>query len=287
MKKLMQYLGVLGVGLLILSGCAKSPGSKEQTITAVGSSALQPLVEAAGENYNQIHPNAFVTVQGGGSGTGLSQIQQGAVAIGNSDVFAEQKKGIKAQNLIDHKVCVVAVVPVVNKQVAIKNLSLSQLQAIFAGEITNWREVGGPNLQISLVNRAQGSGTRTVFEQQVMQGRTSKRAPEQDSSGMVRQIVKKTPGAISYVALPYLSSDLKPLTVDHVAVTAKNVQNNRWKIWSYEHMYTTKNLNQLTKDFIRYLLSDKFQQNEVRKMRYIPIKAMRYQQNAQGQTTKL
>lgn len=284
MKKLNWGL-LLIVTSLLLTGCRRS--QQEQSITAVGSSALQPLVEAAGDRYNQSHPNSFITVQGGGSGTGLSQIQQRAVAIGNSDVFAEQKTGIKADKLIDHRICVVAVVPIVNSQVTVKNITLQQLQEIFAGKITNWRTLGGPNLKISIVNRASGSGTRMVFEQQVMQGLTSIKAPEQDSSGMVRQIVKNTPGAISYVALPYLTHDLRTLKIDNIAVSTKNVQTNRWKIWSYEHMYTTKNPNLLTRKFIAYLLSAAFQEREVKQMHYIPIQSMQYQQDAHGKVTKV
>lgn len=278
--KLLLLLGVISS----LSGCSHT-NNRQETITAVGSSALQPLIEAGGEKYSQKNPQAYINVQGGGSGTGLAQIQQGAVAIGNSDVFAEQKKGIQAQNLIDHKVCVVAVVPVVNRQVPLNNLSTTQLQAIFMGKITNWQQVGGPRLPITIINRAQGSGTRMIFEQQVMQGQPFKKAPEQDSSGMVRQIVKNTPGAISYVAWPYLTQDLKPLAIDQIKLTTANVAQNHWKIWAYEHLYTTKNPNKLTRQFIKFILSEQFQEQEVRQMHYIPMKQMRYQQDAHGRVS--
>ncbi|UQS83313.1 phosphate ABC transporter substrate-binding protein PstS family protein [Bombilactobacillus thymidiniphilus] len=274
------------LAVLCLTACSHTQ-AKEQTITAVGSSALQPLVEAAGEKYNHVNPASFINVQGGGSGTGLSQIQQGAVAIGNSDVFAEQKKGIKTSKLVDHRVCVVPVVPVLNKDIKVKNLSLQQLQNIFVGKITNWRQVGGPDLPIAIINRAQGSGTRMIFEQQVLQGHTGIKSPEQDSSGMVRQIVKNTPGAISYVALPYLTDDLAALKINGHAVTAHNVQTNKWPIWSYEHMYTTKNPDHLTRDFMKFILSDEFQQQDVKKMRYVPIRSMHYRQDYQGNKTKI
>ncbi|MCO6541759.1 MAG: phosphate ABC transporter substrate-binding protein PstS family protein [Lactobacillus sp.] len=277
-------LFLLGVVLLTVTGCSQT---KQQTVTAVGSSALQPLVEAAGEQFSKQNSQAYINVQGGGSGTGLSQVQQQAVQIGNSDVFAEQKKGIQASNMVDHRVCVVAVVPIVNKKVGVDNLTLQQLQAIFMGKIDNWQAVGGPNLAITLVNRAQGSGTRTIFEQQVMQGRPSKKSSEQDSSGMVRQIVKNTPGAISYVAWPYLTKETPALKINGVKLSVASVTNNTWPIWSYEHMYTTKNANDDTKQLIDYILSDNFQKHEVRQMHYIPIKQMHYQQDATGKTTRI
>ncbi|NVY96834.1 phosphate ABC transporter substrate-binding protein PstS family protein [Lactobacillus sp. DCY120] len=274
-----KVLGMVILMTCLLTGCA---GTGTKPTTAVGSSALQPLVEAAGEKLMKQDPKAYINVQGGGSGTGLSQVQQGAVAIGNSDVFAEQKKGINASKLRDYKVCVVAIVPVVNRQVGVRNLSLAQLQAIFMGRITNWRQVGGPNLAITVINRSPGSGTRMVFDQQVMRGQPLKPAPEQDSSGMVRQIVKNTPGAISYLAWPYLTSDLQSLKINQVSLTVTNVAQNRWPIWAYEHMYVPRQTTPTTQALIKLILSDDFQESTVRKMRYIPIKWMQYEQDARG-----
>lgn len=228
----------------------------------------------------------FINVQGGGSGTGLSQIQQGAVDIGNSDLFAEEKAGIKAKALVDHKVAVVGIAPIVNPKVGVKNVSMAQLQKIFLGEITNWQQLGGKNVPIVLVNRAQGSGTRATFEKWVMQGKQPMAAQEQDSTGMVRQIVGSTPGAISYVAFSYIDKTVQGLSVDGVAPTDANVTTNQWRIWSYEHMYTKGQPKGLTKKFLAYVMSPAIQKKLVLKMGYVPMTQMKVVRDANGKVSK-
>jgi phosphate transport system substrate-binding protein len=271
-----RILMLLGLFILVgtLTAC-QSGSNNGRSITAVGSSALQPLVEAVGENYTSAHSGNFINVQGGGTGTGLSQIQEGAVDIGNSDLYAEQKKGINAKKLVDHKVAVVGITPVINKQLAIKNLTKKQLIGIFTGDITNWQQVGGPDRTIVVINRAQGSGTRSTFERWALNGQSSLQAQEQDSTGMVRQIVSSTPGAISYMAFAYVDKTIKTVSVDNIQPTNKNVETNRWPIWSYEHMYTRGQPKGLTKDFIDYMMSDSVQEKVVGKLGYIPMSQMK------------
>ncbi|WP_288746494.1 phosphate ABC transporter substrate-binding protein PstS [uncultured Enterococcus sp.] len=266
---------------ILISGCAKWVDQGE-SITAVGSSALQPLVESVAEEFQSNNPGKFINVQGGGSGTGLSQVQAGAVEIGNSDLFAEEKSGIDATKLEDHRVAVVGITPIVNPKVGIKNISLANLKKVFTGEITNWKELGGTDTPIVLLNRASGSGTRATFEKWVMGGQEAKQAQEQDSSGMVRQIVKDTAGAISYVAFSYVTSDVQTLSIDGVKPTDENVMDNKWIIWSYEHMYTKKSPDSLTQSFIEYILSDEIQENLVTKLGYIPVSKMTVQRDWEG-----
>lgn len=279
MKKIL-LLPFIGLTML-MAGCA-SWIDRGESITAVGSSALQPLVETVAELYQAENPGKFVNVQGGGSGTGLSQVQVGAVEIGNSDLFAEERSGIDASLLVDHRVAAVGITPIVNKGIGVDNISLEDLKKIFLGEITNWQEVGGIDQPVVLLNRASGSGTRGTFEKWVLDGEISKQAQEQDSSGMVRQIVGDTPGAISYVAFSYVTEDVTPLSIDGVEPTEENVTTNDWVIWSYEHMYTRGEPESLTKEFLDFVLSDEIQNTIVGELGYIPVSKMQVERDWEG-----
>lgn len=255
---------------------------KQAKVTNVGSTALQPLAEAAVPGFNQQHPRVNVTIQGGGSGTGLSQVQAGAVDLGSSDVYAEQKKGIDATKLEDHIVAVAGIVPIVNPKLKVNNLTTDQLRRIFTGEITNWQTVGGPDEKITIINRADGSGTRLAFEDLILKGQAPKPAQEQDSNGTVKQIVANTPGAISYVALPYVNSTVKTLTLNGVKATAANIQTNRWPLWSYEHVYLRKNASPAARAFVKYLTSPTVQQTLVPKAHYVSVDEMQVHRDAHG-----
>lgn len=290
MKKLSAMLLLAGV---FLAGCGNasptgnsSTNSKQVQIVAVGSTALQPLVESAQEQFVAKNANYQITVQGGGSGTGLSQVASGSVQIGNSDVFAEEKDGVDASKLVDHQVAVVGMAPVVNKAVGVKNVTKDQLIAIFTGKVKNWQELGGKDQEIVVVNRASGSGTRATFEKWGLDGAKTIQAQEQDSSGTVKKIVSSTPGAISYLALSYIDDSLEALSLDGVTPTAENIETNDWPIWSYEHMYTKGKPTKEIKKFLDYMVSDEVQEGLVKDLGYLPVTKMQVSRSADGQVTE-
>lgn len=272
-------LGLFAI-VIILIGVAyvnRDQNKQGTSITAVGSTALQPLVEAAGEEFSKDNPGVFVNVQGGGSGTGLSQIQQGAVSIGNSDLFAGEQTGINENKLVDNRVAVIGITPIINKQAGVRALTSQQLKDIFTGKITNWNQVGGRNQQIVIVNRTQGSGTRITFEKWALNKEQSVASQEQDSSGTARQIVATTPGAISYVSFSYADNTVIAPTLNGIKPSNHNVKTNKWKIWSYEHMYTQKRPDKDTAKFVAFVLSKHVQSKLVPQLGYIPVTDMKVQ----------
>lgn len=266
-KKIAIVITLFLAVLLVVAGCGnkganRAPSNSENSgsITAAGSSALLPLVEEAASQFMSENPNAKINVQAGGSGTGLKLVSEGSVDIGNSDIFASEKLDAdKAKELVDHKVCVVGFATVINPNVKVDNVTKQQLIDIFTGKIKNWKELGGDDQKIVILNRPPSSGTRATFKKYALDGQEEAQGISLtgENSGAIRKMVADTPGAISYLALSYVDSSVKALKLEGVEPTKENIISGKYPVWSYEHMYTKGEPTGLTKDFIEYMMSDK------------------------------
>ncbi|MEA2718184.1 MAG: phosphate transport system substrate-binding protein [Candidatus Eremiobacteraeota bacterium] len=226
----------LAATLLGFSAAATSvPAFADTTITIAGSTALLPLVKDAAAAYQAAHPDVKINVSGGGSGTGINQVAAKAIDIGDSDILAPSHP-----ELHDNRVAVVGFAVIVNSGVTVKNLSKKQLQDIFSGKAANWKDVGGSDQKIVVVNRPRNSGTRAVFAKTLMGSvPISESGLTEDATGTVVSVVKQTPGAISYAALSGTrGSGLTELSIDGVAPADDNIVTGKYPVWSYEHMFT-------------------------------------------------
>lgn len=258
-------LGALGCGSDNKAADKKAGAKVTGQITGSGSSALLPLAKDAAAKFKAINPEVSITLNGGGSGTGLKQVADGSVMIGNSDVAAETKlKPEVAKQLVDHKVCVVTMAPVINKDIAgkVKSLTKAQLKDIFTAKVTNWKEVGGPDEPIVLITRPATSGTRALFQEFALGGakEASNKSLETDDSGTLLQSVKDNKGAIGYVALSYLvnNKDVATVDIDGVEPTLENTYNGKYPVWGYEHMYTKGEAKDAVKAFLDFIMSAEY-----------------------------
>lgn len=235
------------------------------SITVSGSSALLPLMEQSIEKFKEKNPDVEVSAQAGGSGTGLTQVSNGTVDIGNSDIFAEEKLDAdKSKELVDHKVVAEGFAVVVSKSLGIDSLTSVQIQDIFSGKITNWKDVGGPDKEIFLVHRTAGSGTRATFEKTILGGDKSLEndslGATQDSNGAVLTAMKQNDGAISYLGLAYMNTQeakdaLTAVKLDGVSDDKANICDGSYKFWSWGHMYTKGEATGAAKSFIEFVTS--------------------------------
>ncbi len=294
-KKLKLIVSAVAITVSVgaFTGCGSSSSSDSASndskkvvlsgsITASGSTALQPLAAEAANSFQAKNPKTSVSVQPGGSGTGLKDVAAGNVQIGNSDVFAEEKlPADQAQTLVDHKVCVVGFAAVVNDKVTVTNLTKDQLVGIFTGKIKNWKEVGGSDLKIAVLNRPTSSGTRATFKKYALGGQEEAQgtALTEDTNGAVSKTLKTTEGSISYLASSFLNTPanldgIKVLKFNDVEMTPANIESGKYDIWSYEHMYTKGAATDVTKGFIDYMTGTDFKAT-ITKMGYMPIADMK------------
>ena len=248
------------------------------TITAAGSTALQPLVDAAGKIYTAACPGSTITVNGGGSGTGLTQVAAGSIDIGDSDVTAASKLATPdAAALVDHLVAKQGWIVVANTGVTgVTNLTTAQNVAIWTGQVTNWSAVGGPNLPIVLILRPTSSGTRATFKQIVLGGATEAngQALTEDSNGAVTTAVQATPGSISVIGFAYYEtakSGLVGFQLDGVDATVANMASGVYKLNAVGHMYTKGEATGLAKSFLDYMVSPAVQQGVIPANFYAPV----------------
>lgn len=283
-KKIVLAMGTLLVSAsMLLAGCggggsqqaASSGGEKiSGKISASGSTALLPLLKPAQEAFQDKYKDVTVNVAGGGSFTGMNQVAEGSVDIGDSDVNLPDE--YKDKGLVDHKVVVEPFVFIVDKANKVDNLTKDQVIGILTGKITNWKEVGGDDQKITLIHRAKSSGSRATISDVVLKGANfTDDAVIQDSNGAVRAAIASTPGAIGYVDAPYADDSVKVLKFDGVEYSAQNIIDGKYPIYGYGHMYTKGEPTGAVKAFIDYILSDEFQNSQVEKLGFIPVSKMK------------
>jgi phosphate transport system substrate-binding protein len=257
------------------AGCATG------SITDGGSTAMQPMAERARDAYQAKCAGSTIDVQGGGSGTGLTNVSQGAFQIGNSDVTAESKLATPdAAALVDHLVLRQGWIMVTHPGVTgITNLTTDQAKKVWTGAITNWKDVGGPDLPIVLIIRPASSGTRAVFKQIVLGGADEATGTglTEDSNGTVTTTVETTPGSTSVIGFAYYNDPaakgkVNGLQLDGVEASVANLQNGTYKLQGFGHMYTKGEPTGLTKSFLDFVLSDAVQKDILPGLFYAPAK---------------
>ncbi|HEY6236993.1 MAG TPA: phosphate ABC transporter substrate-binding protein [Candidatus Elarobacter sp.] len=243
-------------------------GSASGTITVAGSTALLPLVLDASAAYQAAHKDVKISVSGGGSATGITQVAAKVIDIGDSDILATAQSELR-----DNRVAVVGFAIVTNPSAGVKNISRKQVQGIFSGTLTNWKDAGGADQKIVPVNRPRSSGTRAVFVKTVMGSvPIAANGLVQDATGTVVSVVKQTPGAVSYVALSGITDGVTIVAVDGVTPSPETITTGKYPIWSYEHMYTYGEPQGQVAAFIDFVKSGT---DRVQKNKFIAVSAMK------------
>ncbi len=214
---LLFFLGWIGVG------CPRATAG----ITVAGSTSVEPFAELLAEEYMSAHRNSHIYVQGGGSSAGIEAAKTHSANIGMSSrsLLPDEK------NLYSVTIAQDAIAIIVNPQNTVQDLSLEQVRAVFSGNVTNWKQVGGRDHPIVLVNREEGSGTRESFQKFVMGKQdVSLDSLVQDSNGAIRQVVSNDPNAIGYISLGLVNPKVRALTISGIQPTVENIEAGKYTL---------------------------------------------------------
>ncbi|MDD4797642.1 MAG: phosphate ABC transporter substrate-binding protein PstS family protein [Eubacteriales bacterium] len=278
-NKLKRMIGLTLGALLVLAGCsaqpqtqptatpaaqgtqapAKEPGQQlSGTLEVGGSTSVQPLMELFADDFMNTHADVEINVQGGGSGVGITSTVDGLFEIGMSS--RELKQEEKDKGLVETTVALDGIAITVNAQNPVTGLTTAQIQQIFKGEVTNWKDVGGNDAPVVVYTREAASGTRGAFLellklQQDEKSLITPTALEANSNGSMKTNIAGNANAIGYISLGSVDGAVKALQVDGVAATVETVKDGTYPVYRPFLLLSAGDESDLAKAFIEYILS--------------------------------
>ncbi len=234
-----SFRAVLAVVLVICGGVF---GSKK-TLQIEGSTTVGPIGDAFAEVFMEMHPEVDITVKKTGSGDGAAALVDGRCDIAMMSRFMKSKEFKKAVANdifpVAHVVAMDGVCVVVHPSNPVTELSTGQLRKIYKGEIRNWRELGGPDMEIVVISRDTSSGTYETFHKLVMnKERMASGVEYVNSNPQSHARVKTTMGGIGYVGLGFVDSFVKALKIDGVEPTKKSIASGKYPVSRPLYMFT-------------------------------------------------
>lgn len=229
--------------------------SQEGALDIAGGTAHIPVMKQAAKNIMEYNPDVKITVTGGGSGVGVQKVGEGLVNIGNTGRPLKPSE-ISKYGLVSFPFAIDGVAIIVHASNPVNSITKAQLKDIFSGDITNWKQVGGNDAPITLYIREDGSGTREVFEEQIL-GKIapSNKANVFNSNGAMKTAVGQDSNAIGYIGIGYLDPSVKGLIVDGMMPTQENTADGSYTVSRLLYMNTKGEPSGLTGLFIDYIYS--------------------------------
>lgn len=262
------------------SNASEGTGVK-QSIIVKGSDTVLPLSQAEAEDFMLKNPDKSITVIGGGSGVGIAALIDGEVEIAmasrsmkDSEIEDAKQKGIDPLETV---IGWDGIAVVVNPENPVTQLTFEQLKAIYDGNVSNWKEVGGEDAPITVISRDSSSGTYEYFKEEVLEGREYRQdALVQPATGAIVQEVAQNKGAIGYIGYAYLDTSIKALALDggdgsFVPATEENILDGKYPLARQLYYYTNGEPQGLAKEFRDYVLSSEGQ-GIVSEVGYFPAK---------------
>lgn len=285
MKKLFLLISLA----FIISSCGNNSSenssiekTERNSIVLKGSDTVLPLAQKEAEEFMKKDSTASISVTGGGSGVGFTALIDGTtdIAMASREIKLDEKTKLEINSVKVEEVLIAkdALAVIVNPTNKISKLTKEQLKDIFTGKITNWKQVGGDNEKIVVYARETSSGTYEFFKEHVMDKiNYDKSVLNLPATGAIVQSVSQTKGAIGYIGLAYLNSDVKDVAVSYddgktyVNASTENAINGTYPITRPLFFYFDESLDKKVRSFVDYILS-KEGQSIVSEVGYVPFK---------------
>ena len=285
MKKLFLLISLA----FIISSCGNNSSenssiekTERNSIVLKGSDTVLPLAQKEAEEFMKKDSTASISVTGGGSGVGFTALIDGTtdIAMASREIKLDEKTKLEINSVKVEEVLIAkdALAVIVNPTNKISKLTKEQLKDIFTGKITNWKQVGGDNEKIVVYARETSSGTYEFFKEHVMDKiNYDKSVLNLPATGAIVQSVSQTKGAIGYIGLAYLNSDVKDVAVSYddgktyVNASTENAINGTYPITRPLFFYFDESLDKKVRSFVDYILS-KEGQSIVSEVGYVTFK---------------
>ncbi len=253
--------GLLILATLAMSGCTEEDKSK---VVVTGSTTVKPVASRAASEFNSKHDDITVEVSGGGSGHGLAALGKGEADIGmaSREVKQSEKDEYSNCDYTDHEIAKDGVAIIVSKNIydsGVEELKSQQVVDIYTDKINNWKEVGGPDKNIFVVERQEGSGTRETFMDNLGLDSVNSDSAKPENA-QVKSSVKSSDNAIGYVGLGYVGSKTPSVKLDGIEAKESTIKSGDYPISRSLHMYTDGEAEGNVKKFIEFVMSSEGQQ---------------------------
>jgi len=254
-------IGFFCIGLLMLSVQPGLAGSStlaafdnmSGSLSIAGGTAHIPVMKEAAKRIMTRNPDISITVAGGGSGVGVQKVGEGLVDIGNTGrpISAQEKE---KYGLLSFAFAIDGVGLAVHPDNPVRDLTSEQVQAVFAGEIASWKDLGGPDRAINLYTRDEASGTRKVFWKKALgKGNIAVKANVVPSNGAMKVAISRDKAAIGYLSIGHMDDSIARVAIDGVLPTQENAVEGSYTVLRKLYMNTKGDPSPLAQAFIDYV----------------------------------
>jgi phosphate transport system substrate-binding protein len=213
---------------IMVFSCVKK-GENKDSVQVKGSDTEVNVVQRLSEVFMEKNPNIAIAVTGGGSGTGIAALINNQTDIANSsramkdtEINQAEKKGVDPVAIV---FALDGLALITHKDLSVNSLTLGNVAQIFKGELSNWNDVGGPDMQISLYGRQSNSGTFVFFRDEILKGDYSKKMRMMNGTAQIVEAIKQDRSGIGYVGIGYvIDTQGKVVNGINVLKIAKNAQ---------------------------------------------------------------